>query len=211
MPPIISLMKYSYTTRRSPALVVYSALAAVWAVGWLVLWTIGVVYAEPNGEGGPVGFLAGVCAWFILVVAFCLLPVVIQFAWAMKVQKEEAEENARASGYYYAAPGAPAYPPAQPGFYPPPAAVAGFPETDRLLEEKRRRSRELEYENSLLKQRLRDQETRRRSMTTVEKLVEAQGLELEKRYGEAAQAYEEMGRWEDASRVRTLQGKGGDV
>jgi hypothetical protein len=209
MPPIISLLKYSYTTRRSPALVVYSLLAALWAVGWLVLWTFGII-AITNG-GDAADLFAGVCVWFIVVVAFCLTPVIIQIAWAFKVQKEEAAEAGRPNQYYYQGPVPLAYPPAQPALYPPPAAVAGYPEPDRRLEEERRRSRELEYENTLLKRRVRDGETRRQSMTTVERLVEAQGLELEKRYAEAAQAYEEMGRWEDASRVRRLGEKGGNL
>ena len=94
--------------------------------------------------------------------------------------------------------------------YQPAYPASGDPETGRLLEAEKQRTRDLEYENVLLKQKVRDQESARRSMTTVEKLVEAQGLEHERRYDEAGQVYEEMGRWEDASRVRMLQIKGGN-
>jgi len=208
MPQILSLLKYSFLNRRSTALVAYSMLAAIWVSIWLLIWAVGFILAEPDSDGGQAGFLAGMCVWFIVVAAFCVLPVVIQLAWARKVQEEEA---AAMPGPWLYGP-APVYQaPPVPLAYQPTYPASGDPETGRLLEAEKQRTRDLEYENILLKQKVRDQESARRSMTTVEKLVEAQGLEHERRYDEAGQVYEEMGRWEDASRVRMLQIKGGNL
>jgi len=205
MPRILSLLKYSYTNRRSTALVVYSALAAVWVAGWLVLWTFGLTYAEPEGEGGPLDFLARMCICSTVVLAICVLPVVIQLAWAFKVQKEEATGMLPPWQGYVTVPPFQAPPPPA---YPPPFPPEGESDVARRLEEEKSKTRELEYENALLKRRVRDQEEKPRRMTTVERLVEAQGLELERRYADAALIYEELGRWDDASRVRMLEIRG---
>jgi hypothetical protein len=215
---MLSLLRYSYSNRRSTALVVYSVLAAIWTLGWLVVWTVSIVYIEPDGDGGPVGFFAAFCAWSVLIVGFCGVPLMIQIAWAMRVQKQEAEEAARAGGNYYPPPYPPAYrtgqsagypPTAAGGWHPPPPAPAVMAAPDARLEEEKRRTRDLEYENALLRRRLRDEEARRRATPTAERLVEAQGLEMERRYEDAAKAYEELDLWDDAARVRMLQGKGG--
>jgi hypothetical protein len=220
MAPILSLLKYSYTNRRSLALVIFSVLVAIWVLGWTFLLTIGFLFVEPSETGGPVGFLASVCAWFILVMMFCALPLAVQLAWAARVYKQEADEAARAAQYRYSTPGAPAYPPAQyaqypppaaAAVYPPPASAAGYPAPDPRLEEEKRKSRDLEYENALLRRRLKEEEARRIARPTAEKLVEAQGLEMERRYDDAIRAYEELGRWDDAARVRMLSGKGGTL
>jgi len=224
MPQILSLLKYSFTNRRSTLLIVYSVLATFWAAGWLLLWTITFIYAG-LGEGGAVDVLARMCAWSVLVVAFCALPVAIQLAWAMKVKKEEAV--AMPAPWQYGP--APIFraPPVPPAYQP--AYIGGDHQvTDRLLEEEkrrtreleyenarlveeRRRSRQLEYENARLKQRLREQETRPLPVDTDERLLEAQNLERMRRYGEAGRIYEEIGRWEDATRVRMLEIKGGNL
>jgi hypothetical protein len=206
MPRILTLLKYSYTNRRSTALVVYSALAAVWVAGWLVLWTFGLTYAEPEGDGGPLDFFARTCICSTVVLAICVLPVVIQLAWALKVQKEEAAGAPPPWQGYVTVPPLQAPPP--PLAYPPPFPPDGESDVARRLEEEKSRTRELEYENTLLKLRVRDQEAEPRQMSTVERLVEAQGLELEKRYADAARIYEELGRWDDAGRVRMLEIRG---
>jgi hypothetical protein len=95
--------------------------------------------------------------------------------------------------------------------HPPPASSAGYPAPDPRLEEEKRKSRDLEYENALLRRRLKEEEARRIARPTAEKLVEAQGLEMELRYDDAIRAYEELGRWDDAARVRMLSGKGGTL
>jgi hypothetical protein len=218
MPPMLSLWKYSFTNKRSTPLVIYSVLAAVWGIGWLLVWT--AVFLAISGEpDGPDPF-SGLCAWSILVIVFCLMPLILQMAWAFKTQKEESEEAARTGRYYNSAYPPPAYPPAQyalqpppaaAGWYPPPPAAANIPAPDALLEEEKRRTRDLEYENALLRRKIKDEEARRRSIPTAERLVEAQGLEMERRYEDAAKAYEELGLWDDAARVRMLQGKGGPL
>jgi len=207
MPQILSLLKYSFTNQRSVALNVYSVLATIWATGWLVLWTLAFIAVSGEYTGTAVEIMGSVCAWFAIVVAFCLLPIIIQIGWALKVRREEA---AAMPGPWLYGPAPVFQAPPVPPAYQPAYIGGGYRVTDRLLEEEKRRTRELEYENVLLKQKVRDQESARRSMTTVEKLVEAQGLEHERRYDEAGQVYEEMGRWEDASRVRMLQIKGGN-
>ena len=206
MPQLMSLFKYSFTNRRSTALVVYSALAAAWAAGWLVLWTLGFIFAEPDSDKGPLDFLTAMCAWSIVIVAFCITPLIIQLAWALKVQKEEAAGAPPPWQGYVTVPPFQAPPP--PLAHPPPFPPEGESDVARRLEEEKSKTRELEYENALLKRRVRDQEAKPRRMTTVERLVEAQGLELERRYADAALIYEELGRWDDASRVRMLEIRG---